>query len=198
MAQGNCGTRFQSCKRLCKARQQASSISAAQLLDHLYFVESKTQRIEQEVAERLGPFQSEVARLCTIPEWTRLDRLGIASRDRAEHEAIPDAQHLASWAGLCRQSRERRQAQRAERSAKGIYGCVAAMPRGLGRLDKKNNYFVGSVSPVGSAKRIRNARPLRCPQAPGHYLSHLARRTCYSDLGADYFDRLNPEGLRRR
>jgi hypothetical protein len=22
--------------------------------------------------------------------------------------------------------------------------------------------------------------------------------TCYSDLGADYFDRLNPEGLRRR
>ena len=39
-----------------------------ELLDHLYFVQSKMQRIEQEVAERLGPFQSEVARLCTMNE----------------------------------------------------------------------------------------------------------------------------------
>jgi len=29
-----------------------------ELLDHLYFVESEMQRIEQEVAERLGPFHS--------------------------------------------------------------------------------------------------------------------------------------------
>src|SRR5207249_5941356 len=44
-----------------------------ELLDHLYFVESKMQRIEQEVAERLGPFQSEVARLCTDRKSTRLN-----------------------------------------------------------------------------------------------------------------------------
>jgi transposase len=49
-----------------------------ELLDHHYFVESKMRRIEQEVAERLGPFQSEVARLCTIPGSGPRDRLGIA------------------------------------------------------------------------------------------------------------------------
>jgi transposase len=43
-----------------------------ELLDHHYFVESKMRRIEQEVAERLGPFQSEVARLCTIPGVDRV------------------------------------------------------------------------------------------------------------------------------
>jgi len=42
-----------------------------ELLDHLYFVESKMQRIEQEVAERLGPFQSEIAAAVHhFPEWT--------------------------------------------------------------------------------------------------------------------------------
>jgi transposase len=58
-----------------------------ELMDHHYFVESKMRRIEQEVAERLGPFQSEVARLCTIPEvdrvtafcWRRSDWTGASS-----------------------------------------------------------------------------------------------------------------------
>jgi len=43
-----------------------------ELLDHLYFVESKMRRIEQEIEERLSPFQSEVARLCTIPGVDRV------------------------------------------------------------------------------------------------------------------------------
>jgi transposase len=43
-----------------------------ELLDHLYFVESKMRRIEQEVEERLRPFESEVARLCTIPGVDRV------------------------------------------------------------------------------------------------------------------------------
>jgi transposase len=47
-----------------------------ELLDHLYFVQSKMQRIEPEVAERLGPFQSEVARLCTIPGVDRVTAWG--------------------------------------------------------------------------------------------------------------------------
>ena len=41
-----------------------------ELLDHLYFVQSKMQRIEQEVAERLGPFQSESRGCARFLEWT--------------------------------------------------------------------------------------------------------------------------------
>jgi len=72
------------------------------------------------------------------------------------------------------------------------------MPRGLGRLDQEEQLFVGSVSPVGSARGSK-----RATIAVAHKLLviayHILRDgTCYSDLGADYFDRLNPEGLRRR
>jgi len=48
-----------------------------ELLDHLYFVESKMRRIEQEIEERLHPFQSEVARLCTIPGVDRVTAWGL-------------------------------------------------------------------------------------------------------------------------
>jgi transposase len=48
-----------------------------ELLDHLYFVESKMRRMEQEIEERLRPFQSEVARLCTIPGVDRVTAWGL-------------------------------------------------------------------------------------------------------------------------
>jgi transposase len=76
-----------------------------ELLDHLYFVESTMRRIEQEIEERLGPFQSEVARLCTIPG---VDRVGIGGRDRAEHEPILRCTAPGKLGGtLSGQSRER-------------------------------------------------------------------------------------------
>jgi transposase len=69
-----------------------------ELLDHLYFVESKMRRIEQKIEERLGPFQSEVARLCTIPGVDRVTAWA-ASRDRAEHESIPGCATLSKLGG---------------------------------------------------------------------------------------------------
>src|SRR5882762_263084 len=77
-----------------------------ELLDHHYFVESKMQRIEQEVAERLGPFQSEVARLCTIPGVDRVTAWGLLAEIGLNMSQFSDAQHLASWAGLCPGSHE--------------------------------------------------------------------------------------------
>ena len=68
MPKENCGIRFRSCNRPLEGRITAPHrFLLRELLDHLYFVESKMRRIEQEVEERLGPFQREVARLCTIP-----------------------------------------------------------------------------------------------------------------------------------
>src|SRR6266436_422550 len=148
-----------------------------ELLDHLYFVESKMQRVEQEVAERLGPFQSEVARLCTIPGVDRVTAWGLLAEIGLSMKQFPDAQHLASWAGLCPgQSRERRQAQERKDPQREPMVASLPMPRSLGRLDQEEQLFVGSLSSAGSAKRIETRDYRGRPQAPGHCLLHLARR----------------------
>jgi len=77
-----------------------------ELLDHLYFVESKMRRIEQEIEVRLGPFPSEVARLCTIPGVDRVTAWGVLAEVGLNMSQFPDAQNLASWAGLCPGSHE--------------------------------------------------------------------------------------------
>jgi transposase len=170
-----------------------------ELLDHLYFVQSKMQRIEQEVAERLGPFQSEVARLCTIPGVDRVTAWGLLAEIGMSMKQFPDAQHLASWAGLCPGSHESAGKRKSGKIRKGSLWLRRCLCQGAWAVStKKNNY----LSALYRRLAVRRGSK-RATIAVAHNLLVIAYYilrdgTCYSDLGADYFDRLNPEGLRRR
>ena len=170
-----------------------------ELLDHLYFVQSKMQRIEQEVAERLGPFQSEVARLCTIPGVDRVTAWGLLAEIGMSMKQFPDAQHLASWAGLCPGSHESAGKRKSGKIRKGSLWLRRCLCQGAWAVStKKNNY----LSALYRRLAVRRGSK-RATIAVAHNLLVIAYYilrdgTCYSDLGADYFDRLNPEALRRR
>jgi len=170
-----------------------------ELLDHHYFVESKMRRIEQELAERLGPFQSEVARLCTIPGVDRVTAWGLLAEIGMNMKQFPDAQHLASWAGLCPGSHESAGKRKSGKIRKGSLWLRRCLCQGAWAVStKKNNY----LSALYRRLAVRRGSK-RATIAVAHKLLviayHILRDgTCYSDLGADYFDRLNPEGLRRR
>jgi hypothetical protein len=65
-------------------------------------------------------------------------------------------------------------------------------------LDEEEQLFVGLISSASGAGGAK-----RATIAVAHNLLVIAYyilpdQTCYQDLGPDYFDRLNPEGLRRR
>jgi transposase len=104
-----------------------------ELLDHLYFVESKMRRMEQEIEERLRPFQSEVARLCTIPGVDRVTAWGLLAEIGLNMSQFSDAQHLASWAGRCPGSHESAGKRKSGKIRKGSLWlrrclCQAAWP----------------------------------------------------------------------
>jgi transposase len=175
-----------------------------ELLDHLYFVQSKMQRIEQEVAERLGPFQSEVARLCTIPGVDRVTAWGLLAEIGMNMKQFPDAQHLASWAGLCPGSHESAGKRKSGKIRKGSLWLRRCLCQGAWAVStKKNNYLSALYRRLAvrrGSKRATIAVAHKLLLIAYYILAYYILRdgTCYSDLGADYFDRLNPEGLRRR
>jgi transposase len=113
-----------------------------ELLDHLYFVESKMRRIEQEIEERLSPFQSEVARLCTIPGVDRVIAWGLLAEIGLNMSQFPDAQHLASWAGLCPGSHESAGKRKSGKIRKGSLWLRRCLCQGAWAVStKKNNYL---------------------------------------------------------
>jgi transposase len=170
-----------------------------ELLDHFYFVESKMQRIEKEVAERLDPFQSEIAQLCTIPGVDRVTAWGLLAEIGLNMNQFPDAQHLASWAGLCPGSHESAGKRKSGKIRKGSLWLRRCLCQGAWAVSTKKNNYLSALYRRLAARRGTK----RATIAVAHNILVIAYYilrdgTCYRDLGPDYFDRLNPEGLRRR
>jgi transposase len=70
-------------------------------LGHLSTLEAQIGRVEQEIERQMKPYAEQWRRLDTIPgidvitAWTLLAELG------PDMSVVPDADHCASWAGLC-------------------------------------------------------------------------------------------------
>jgi transposase len=170
-----------------------------ELLDHLYFVETKMRRIEQEIEERLGPFQSEVARLCTIPGVDRVTAWGLLAEIGLNMSQFPDAQHLASWAGLCPGAHESAGKRKSGKIRKGSLWLRRCLCQGAWAVSTKKGNYLSALFRRLAARRGKK----RATIAVAHNLLVIAYyilrdQVCYRDLGPDYFDRLDPEGLRRR
>jgi len=200
MARGKLRNRIPELGRALEGRVTAHHrFLLRELLDHLYFVESKMRRIEQEVEERLGPFQSEVARLCTVPGVDRVTAWGLLAEIGLNMKQFPDAQHLASWAGLCPGSHESAGKRKSGKIRKGSLWLRRCLCQAAWAVStKKNNYLSALFRRLAARRGVK-----RATIAVAHNLLVIAYYilrdgTCYQDLGPDYFDRINPEGLRRR
>jgi transposase len=70
-------------------------------LAHLDFLEEEIARLSAAIAERLRPFEEELARLDTIPGVDRRTAEVLLAEIGADVARFPTAGHLASWAGMC-------------------------------------------------------------------------------------------------
>lgn len=144
-----------------------------ELLGHLEFLESKMLRLEQEIEERLRPFEDTIRRLCTVPGIDRVSAGGIVSEIGLDMTQFPDAPQLA--VGLVSgQLGERRQTQEwADPQGQSLV-APALMPMCLGRIDQERQLPVGIVSALGT-QGLESRYRRRGPHPAGHRLSHSQR-----------------------
>jgi len=169
-----------------------------QWLDHQEFVESKMAQGEEEIEKRMRPFEAEVQRLDTIPGVDQLTAWSLMAEVGVRMEQFPSAGHLVSWAGLCPGSFE------------------SAGKRLSGKTRKGNAALRRCLCQVGSVVSHRRDNDLSAPYrrwaarrggkravwAVAHTVLVMAYHRLkhpedYEELGADYFDRLNADAIRR-
>jgi transposase len=200
MAQGKLRNKIPELQQALQGRVTAHHrFLLRELLDQLDFVECKMRRVQQEVENRLRPFQNEVARLCTIPGVDRVTAWGIVAEIGLNMKQFPDAQHLASWAGLCPGSYESAGKRKSGKIRKGSQWLRRCLCQGAWAVSMQKKNYLSALYRRLAARRGSK----RATIAVAHNLLVIAYyilrdQTCYQDLGPDYFDRLNPTALRRR
>ena len=169
-----------------------------ELLDHQEFLEKKMAEVEAEIEKRMRPFEAEVERLDTIPGVDRVTAWSLVAEVGVRMEQFPSAGHLASWAGLCPGSFEsagKRLSGRTRKGSASLRRCLCQVGSVVSHM--RDNYLSAQYRRLAARRGGK-----RAVLAVAHTVLVMAyhilkRKQNYQELGADYFDRLNADAIRR-
>ena len=170
------------------------------LLAHRDELERHDEEISGRIAEVFGPLLSDarVKRLDAIPGVNRTTIENVVAEIGVDMSVYPDEHHLSSWAGICpgnEESAGKRLRGRTTRKNRWLRRALVEAAWAAGRTKRS---YLGAQYRRLAARRGRK----RALLAVGHTLLvifyHLLKSDEeYQDLGAEHFDRMDPERLRR-
>jgi transposase len=165
-------------------------------LQHLEWLEKQVQGLEQEIERRVRGQEEPMRRLMTIPgidrktAWTLVAELGV------DMSVFADAQHLASWAGLCPANRESGGKRMSGRTRKANSYVRRAMCQSAWAASHTKGTWLNSFF---RRIQVRKGAP-KAVMALAHHLlivvyNVLKRNEEYVELGGDHYDQRNKPKL---
>src|SRR4051794_2740283 len=161
-------------------------------LHQLEWLEVQVELLEQEIERRVVDFEEPMQRLVTIPGVDRKTAWMIVAEIGIDMEIYGDAQHLASWAGLCPGNRESGGKRMSGRTRKANRYVRRGMCQAAWAATRTKKTY---LSAFFRRIQLRNGAP-KAVMALAHHMivivyNVLARNEEYVELGADYYDRRN-------
>ncbi len=170
------------------------------LLSHLSYLESQADQLSARAAHRLAEVLPAEAqqRLDRIPGVNRTTIENVLAEIGVDMGAFPDEHHLASWCGICPGNEESAGRRLRSRTRKGNRWLRRALTEAAWAASHAKGTYLQAHYRRLAARRGKK----RALVAVGHSLLvviyHVLKGGVeYQDLGPDYFDRLEPERLRR-
>jgi transposase len=170
------------------------------LLSHLGYLEGQIDAFSSRIAQRLDELLPVAVqqRLDRIPGLDRRGIENVIAEIGVDMSIYADEHHLASWCGVCpgnEQSAGRRLRSRTRPGNRWLRRALAEAAWAASRA--KDSYLRAQFRRLASKRGKKRALV-----AVGHSLLviiyHLLKNDVeYRDLGADYFERLEPDRLRR-
>lgn len=168
-------------------------------LEHIDFLDESINRLSQEVAERLRPFEEELARLDTIPGVGRLTAEVFAAEVGFDLSHWPTAGHLASWAGMCPGNDQSAGKAKPGKTRKGNKWLRRALVGAACAAGLKNGSYLQA-----QYRRLKYRRGQgKATVAVGHSILVIAycllsRKDVYHDLDPTYLDERRRARTQRR
>jgi transposase len=171
----------------------------SQLLADVAACEEQIQALDAEIDRRLTAEQEVLERLDEIPGVNRKVAEVIVAELGTDMKRFGSASRAAAWSGMCpanRQSGGRSYPSRSRFGNTHLKSALTEAGRAAGR--SKDTYLGAQYRRVVARRGSR-----RAALAVGHSILTISyhmmdRGTRFRDLGADYFDRRNPQRVRDR
>jgi transposase len=165
-------------------------------LRHLTFLDEEIARLDEEVAERMRPFEEVMERMDGIHGMGRRSSEEVLAEIGIDMSRFPTAAHISSWAGLCPGNNESAGKRRSGRTGHGDTWLRAILVQVAWAAARTRDTYLSALYHRLAARRgakraiIAVAHAILCI-----IYSMLRNKTTYEDLGQNYFDQLNRQSV---
>jgi transposase len=169
------------------------------LLDDLTGREALVARLTERIQSVMSEATREaVKRLTTIPGIDDRSAEAIVAEIGAELTVFASAAQMASWAGMCSGNDESAGKRRSGKTTKGNRWLREMLVQSAWAASRtKDTYLAAQFRRLMSRRGTKRAAVAVAHSLLVVIYHLLKRKTIYSELGADYFDRLNQTRLTR-
>jgi transposase len=200
LAQGKLRTKLPELERALVGRfGPHQRFLVAHQLGHIEYLDEVIAELSAQIAERLRPFEDELARLDAITGVGQYTAEVIVAEIGVDLTRFPTDRHLASWAGLCpgnHQSAGKRQSGKTRKGDRWLRTALVEAATAAGR--SRNTYLSAQYHRL-LARRGKKKAAVAVAHSILVISYHLLKDgTTFTDLGGDYFDRRDQTALERR
>ncbi len=166
------------------------AVAARRILCHVDFLEASIATLTEQIDLRMQPYGAVRCLLTQIPGFDRLVIDTVIAETGADMTRFPSAGHLANWSGVCPGNHE----SAGKRRRVGVVPGNRWLRRTLIEAAHAAARSKGSYFGAQYRKIARRRGPNKAAVAVAHSLSDLVWHMlntgeCFTDLGADYFQR---------
>lgn len=170
----------------------------AQQLAHLDGLDELVTRLSQEIAERLRPFDDQIARLDGITGVGQRTAEILLAEIGTDVVRFPSAAHLASWAGLCPGNNESAGKRKSGKTRKGDVWLRSALIEAAQAASRGKDTYLASQYHHLVTRRGKKKATVAVAHSILRIVWHLLDHDCeYVDRGARYLDDRDRQQIER-
>jgi transposase len=170
------------------------------LLSHVGYLERQGDQLSERIGRRLDELLSadDRGRLDRIPGVNRTTIENVIAEIGVDMGVFPDGHHLASWCGVCPGNEASAGKRLRTRARRGNRWLRRALVQAAWAASRVKTSYLGAQYRRLATRRGRKRALVAVRHSLLVILYHvLGRKVEYQDLGPGYFDRLEPERMKR-
>lgn len=167
-------------------------------LDHLMRLEGLIERLNQRIAELCQPYQKQVAAVDEVVGFDRQGAETIIAEVGLDMGVFPTEGHCCSWAGICSGNNESAGKRRSGKTRKANRWLRQALALAAQAASHSKDSYLASRFRRLACRRGKKRATIAVAHTILRAIYHVLKEgKPYRDLGGDYFDRLDPERVKR-
>ena len=168
-------------------------------LRHLDFLAEEIAQLNQEVSQRMDPFEEAIQVADAIPGIGRRGAEEILAEIGTDMSRFPTASHLSSWAKVCPGNNESAGKRKSGATGRGNPWLRSALVEAAWAAARTKGSYLSAQYHRLAARRGAKRAILAVAHSILVIIYHLLRDgTTYHDLGANFLDQRNPQRVLHR